>query len=141
MPNTNHPLREHWREVYNSLARQGYKASACRKEDGYCLDVSDAWEGVQAGMKTELLGFRYLEFIHPQFLAPFLEWVTHDERGPFSYPTIMLRPDNRVPMILSQTKHLVGDINILIGATEIIVNPAVLKKFHYDSRTRAFGPG
>jgi hypothetical protein len=53
----------------------------------------------------------------------------------------MLRPDNRIPMILSQTKHLVGNINILIGATEIIVNPDVLKKYHYDSRTRTFSPG
>ena len=140
MRNTQHPIRAQWRELFDSLAQQGYKVSACRKEDGYCLEISDAWEGVQAEMKRDLLGFGYLEFIHPQFVTPFLEWVTHDDPGPFSYHAIMLRPDNRLPMVLSQTKHNLDDVNILIGATEVIVNPAVLERFSYNGKTRMFSP-
>ena len=129
-----------WRAHFESLARQGYKVSACRRDGGYCLDVSEAWDGVQADMKRDLLGLRYLEYIHPQFLKPFLKWALGDDRCPYAYPAMMLRPCDRVPMILGQTRYSVREVNIFIGATERISNPAVLRKLRYDTDARMFCP-
>lgn len=103
--------------------------------------MSDAWEGSRAGIKAELLGKGYLEFMHPDYVEAFISWCASDRTGPFSYPAIMGSPENRTPMIVSLSKITVEGVNVMVGATAKITSRAVLAQIKYSRHHHIFWAG
>ena len=78
-------------------------------------------------MKPQLMGHGHFEFMRAEDIDGLLAFGRSDDplRTTFTYPTIMLGPDNRRPMELALAKINVGPVAICVGATAIIEREAL----------------
>ncbi len=112
---------------YDILAAKWQRGRGCVKGRSRSPHCSAALEGVIAGMKADLLGFGYTQFLRDADIPGFFEFLRRadNDKTAFVLPTIMLRPEARTPMLQSLVKIDCGPVAIFVGATALIEGEAL----------------